>query len=75
MFSRTCETLAARAHSMSSLATVTEVVYGQICEEEVSSGGGHSEYCNTLITIIMGNNNGQLQLIMGSRGDRSSQGS
>lgn len=40
-----------------------------------SSGGGHAEYCNTLITIITGNNNGQLQLIMGSHGDRSSQGS
>lgn len=59
---------------MSSLATVTEVVCGQTCEEEASSGDGHSEYCNTLITTIMGNNNGKLQLITGSRGDRSSQG-
>jgi len=59
---------------MSSLAAVSEMVYGQICEKEASSGDGYSGSCNTLITVSMGNNNEKLRSIMGSHGDRSSQG-
>lgn len=54
VFCRTCEPTAAHAHSMSSLVTVTELVYGQICE-----GGKLWRWPRRVLQYSNYNNNGQ----------------